>query len=465
MNSKTLVHSTTQSIIDFDQFFQQPRGSVCNVMGVVTDFMLPNKTRGTDYQTTFTLRDMSRYIIGFRFKFFRSEMKELPPIQNVGDVVLLRRIKLNDVPLGSGNLMGLSGWQTDFIVFSVHTIVTADFRVRYAVQGSYMPHSKSSPTDLPSLHEQQWAITLHDSFLHDMFQPLPSATTGQANTNTRHAHTSVQRTSTSMQPMHYSRSSANVTSPYVGATNSPTTINSAQARKVSDGRNLPSMQKFSLIEHIELNKFYDVAGEAVKMFYNTDMYLEMYITDYSSNPILPDHEPPDMSYAGMLPQHPWRGPYGKMTLKVELHQPHAFWAHQNLNEGDLVILKNVRIKLSRTGEVEANIFPEKHDPGRINVEAMSRFHKDRDSLMSRKDAYLRDHAPGLKLAMQAQDTAIVKLSSKRARKKKQKEKEQVTRQLNEADSDYAKPEAAANPKTCQVFGGDGENHTKLNPHG
>lgn len=460
-----MAMSLPSSLIDIGNFVRQPRGSVGNVMGVVTDLMTPSKTRGMDYQITFTLRDMSPSTHAFRIKFFRPEIKELPTVHKIGDIVLLRRIKLIDIPQGSGYLMGLSSWNSDFIVFSVDTIVTADFRVSYAAQGSYMPHSKSSPTDFPSLHEQQWAITLHESFLSGMFQLLPLATTGQANPNGQYPETNVQHTTTSMQPVHYNSFSAKMTNSYVGANNSPEIVKLAQARKVSDGRNLPSMQKYSLIENVELDKFYDLAGEAVKIFYNNDFHLEIYITDYTSNRILPDHEARDMSYAGMSSQHAGRRPHGKMTLKVELHQPHAFWAHQNLKEGEFVTLKNVRIKLSRTGEVEANLFPEKRDPGRINVAKMNRFTKEWDAVVSRKDAYWKIHPHGLTLPIQAQDTANAKLSSKRAKKKRQKDNEAMKRQQNEAGPDHAKPETAGHTETCQISGGNADDHTKLNIHG
>lgn len=66
-----------------------------NVMGMVSDRMPASHTRGTDVQMTFVLIDNSVLQHGLRFKFFKKTVDELPHITQRGDIVLLRKVKVD----------------------------------------------------------------------------------------------------------------------------------------------------------------------------------------------------------------------------------------------------------------------------------------------------------------------------------------------------------------------------------
>lgn len=41
----------------------------------------------------------------------------------------------------------------------------------------------------------------------------------------------------------------------------------------------------------------------------------------------------------------FNGPWGQFVLKVNVKQPHAAFANSSVNEGDLVLLRNVKVCL------------------------------------------------------------------------------------------------------------------------
>ena len=70
-----------------------------DVMGVVTDVMKPTITQSGEFTVVFTIVDteMLREFsldTGVKVRFFRKRENELPPVRDVGDVVLLRSIKV-----------------------------------------------------------------------------------------------------------------------------------------------------------------------------------------------------------------------------------------------------------------------------------------------------------------------------------------------------------------------------------
>jgi hypothetical protein len=75
-----------------------------NVAGVVRSFKPVIKSRGSDYYTTFALHDPSQSNAWFRVMAFNRHEESLPVIRERGDVVLLRRLvinEFNDYPQGS----------------------------------------------------------------------------------------------------------------------------------------------------------------------------------------------------------------------------------------------------------------------------------------------------------------------------------------------------------------------------
>ena len=93
-----------------------------HLMGVVTDFLPPSRSRGTDLIFTFSIADPSyggNYDDGLRVRFFRPLASEMPAIRGTGDVVLLRSIKISEY---HGMTIGLSNRVTSWVVFPAGSI-------------------------------------------------------------------------------------------------------------------------------------------------------------------------------------------------------------------------------------------------------------------------------------------------------------------------------------------------------
>lgn len=89
-----------QGIKELSDILNDGRTGVFDLMGVVHDHMSPSRTSGTDIMLTLNIRDESYYTGGFRVKYFKKTAEELPQVQQNGDVVLLRKVKVGDAPSG-----------------------------------------------------------------------------------------------------------------------------------------------------------------------------------------------------------------------------------------------------------------------------------------------------------------------------------------------------------------------------
>lgn len=136
--------------------------------------------------------------------------------------------------------------------------------------------------------------------------------------------------------------------------------------------------KFTLIQDVNIDRFYDLTGEVVKKF-NSFGGTELYVTDYTTNSLLFNYPSPnehnddagrdgdDYAYMDMMPggKRKWPGPYGSMTLKIELREPHSTFADHQIKEGDFIHLWNVRIKLNKMNKMEGNLWTDQKFPNKI----------------------------------------------------------------------------------------------------
>ena len=74
----------------------RPHKDKVDVFGVVKDFQPPMKSRGTDYYVTMTLVDESSTKEGIHCNIFNREENRLPHIKNIGDVVCLHRMYVDE---------------------------------------------------------------------------------------------------------------------------------------------------------------------------------------------------------------------------------------------------------------------------------------------------------------------------------------------------------------------------------
>ena len=366
-----------------------------NLMGVVTDFLPPTQSRGSDWMCTFTIAD-STYGgggDGLKVRFFRPTQTELPCIKGTGDVVVLRNVKVKQ---WSGMTIAMSSWGSSWIVFLADTIPTK-------VPSSHMvlKHLKDLRAPVPSISESLYAIALCNSqdrkcFTAPVESNVPSISTSS----------SLEKPSFSIAPV--------------------------------------QRQKFSLVENVAIDSFYDLVGQVVKLYPNNGR-TELYITDYTSNNLLYAYEwgregeasSRDGDPYGYAPRssNKWRGPLGKMTLTVTLWPPHSHFVHSDVKEDDFVFLRNVRIKYSADSKVEGGMHTDRRYPDRIDVTVLRDHHDDRvKDVLRRKREYgkrfesqrqaFEKEARGEKRKQSDDGDELSKGQVKRKRRNKQKQQGQ-----------------------------------------
>lgn len=135
-------------------------------------------------------------------------------------------------------------------------------------------------------------------------------------------------------------------------------------------------RKFSLIRDITVDTFVDLVVQVVKTFYEGERFL-LYVTDYTSNKALFNYsrnsdengrDDDEFNYTSRY-KRPWPGPIGRMTLQVTLWNPHSFFARQNVEVEDFVLLRNVHIKIghNEVARLEGTIHTDKIYPSKIGV--------------------------------------------------------------------------------------------------
>lgn len=364
------------------------------VIGVVTDYLPPKKSSGTDWGCTFSLQDLSM-INGtsqnpaLRVRMFRSQENYLPHIEALGDVVVIRNLRIrNDTRFG---LIGISCNTTEEIHFPASRIPIPELKETFAGGKTLLGHTATPPgCHLPTLAEQMYAIALHHA--------LPSPTPLFASNNF-------------------------VIPPPTGPKSK------VGVKAVSNILN----QKYSLIKDLGPQQYADLIGEVVKI-YPGMTEVDIYITDYTENSFLYLYRTPEelaadgnpdgdsFGYTTNGPKKQWQGPFGQMTLPVRLWYPHADWTRQNIREGEVVLLRNTHIKFSQAGKLEGALHQDMKFPEQVDVRKFHSNPQDSrlDDLKKRKADYESRHgAVSLDAALGGKNKVLKK---KPKRQKAQKPK-------------------------------------------
>ncbi|KAI9827356.1 MAG: hypothetical protein M1819_006999 [Sarea resinae] len=322
-----------------------------SIMGVVVDSLPIGATRGSDLQCTFTIADESDYN-GLRCKFFRPKESQLPPIRGTGDVVILRRIQ---VKLWSGTKLALSNRLSEWIVFPASSIPE-----KVPEKFERPDYLCITPTRPPSAAEYEYAIKLCNSQDRSSF-----------------------------------------TAPAVTQSTTPSEPGSVIRQVVTPF--LPK-EKFSLIKDVADHGFYDLVGQVVKIYPRNFGDVEIYITDYTAHPLLyqyswageqSDSTPREGDEYGYIRRpsqnKDWSGPYGRMTLKVELTHSHAEIARSTVSVDDFVLFRNVRIKYNQANALEGTMWDNGKTRDRIDVLVLKKGDARVEKVLQRKEEYLERH--------------------------------------------------------------------------
>lgn len=163
-----------------------------------------------------------------------------------------------------------------------------------------------------------------------------------------------------------------------------------------------TLRKFGLIKDAGYDRYYDVIVEVAKKFFKYD-FVDVYVTDYTSNSLLYDYPSPDEAdddvtregdpfqyTSDFMPvkKHEWPGPYGTLTLKVEVLEPHASVIKNDVEEGDFIIITNMRVKMSNQNRMEANVWRDNKFPNKIQIcKVVDKDDPRVKELQKRKDQY------------------------------------------------------------------------------
>ncbi|KAK5117789.1 hypothetical protein LTR85_008764 [Meristemomyces frigidus] len=335
-----------KGFVDLAAASDAPSGTFVSIIGAVVDIMPPTTTRSNEYMFTFKLLDprLHASVHGFRgltVRFFKADQRLLPKVRNIGDIVLLRQIKMQPY---ANQPVALSNYQTGALVFPAAAIPDANYSIAY--QGTDRMNCLGVPADVEKLSLEEQAYVIH-------LKAQLSATIAQIPT----APAAEQSRKRDPQPL-----------PESGPPEK-------KAKQSGLGH------KFQLVEDLRHQKFADICAEVVKKFPNKYGTCELYVTDYTENKDMWYYRPPEEETGGQrdgdeygysgIQKKTWPGPYGWLVLKVNMKDPHAHFANNNVEEGDIVLLRNVKMKIMKEGaKLEGDMWPDDRNPEKLLVTKM-----------------------------------------------------------------------------------------------
>ncbi|KAJ5945558.1 hypothetical protein N7454_002397 [Penicillium verhagenii] len=316
------------------------------VVGMAVGTLSAFQTKNESYCITFELKDsdfdLQDWESSLKIKYFNKNESHLPCVLN-NDVVLLRNIQ---VSLYQGRPCGIVGDR--------QTILWAIFR--HEEDPTKSPHIITGPQPFsPTAAEKKIALALLDKY------------TPEVQNNT-------WRTGVSQQPSQ---------------------IASSFQVKVKK-QFLP----VTLIKDLVVDQFTQIMGQVVKDNHYDSDKSSIWITDYTSNDYLVDHQRngdntgADGDSFGYLIRSDdnWPGPWGKLTIQVTLWEPHAGWCRNNVKLGDLVLLSYVRPKNSTNGSLEGAVHQDKKFPNKLHIRTISSdYDQHAKELMKRRKEYWEIH--------------------------------------------------------------------------
>jgi hypothetical protein len=339
-----------------------------NVIGVVSDFLplAPTKGPGTslllkpfcmytkamsDHVCTFTLVDLTAedWNMGLRCKYFvkPNEIGKAPKILGVGDVALLRYVKVSapSLPIFTcqSDSKQMKEWHNDRICLSNHQ---TEWTVLLASTISHNPNELMEPVFL-SMRPRSLVHPLHKQYMIDLYRQIDK--------------------------MHY---------PLPVKYNPNRLVNAAPVSSSSSHVISSTRDKFSLLKDIQVNTFYDLVGHVVKI-YNSGDRVTVYLSDYTSNGLFFNYEwgkgrsdddqyGDGYGYAAPKADKTWPGPYGRLTIQITLWPPHSEFALNNIRPGSYVLLHNVHIKTGRdVMHFEGVMHGDRNYPSKINIQILT----------------------------------------------------------------------------------------------
>lgn len=421
-----------ENFADLSTVYNASKDTFHSVVGVVVDLLAPAPTRSGEWMMTFKLldpklRDAIYGNQGITVRFFKKDLQHLPRVRNLGDIALIRNIKV--APWNQQPLL-LSNYQTSVVVFPSASIPDPNFQL--AFQGSKRLECLGVPMDKDqvTMDEQSYAIALkHD--MKDAVDGLPSTNVVgfggngyQSSSEPAAKRPRLSEPSLPSRPPPQKRPSE----PSVRTRQSDglPQIVAKPARQSSFG------PKFKLVKELAHFNFADICAQIVKKYPLPYGGCDLYVSDYTSNKDMWFYPPPEaednserdgdvFGYAGGLSKRQFPGPYEFNVLKVNVKDPHAHFVNQKVAEGDFVLLRNVKMKIKSEGaKLEGDMWPDDRNPEKVQVsKLMNHDLEEIRDVLQRKQRYWASRKTKLDKEESAKQT---KTEKRKARKKEKAEK-------------------------------------------
>lgn len=457
--------------------YKAPKDSFHSVIGIVVDLLPLTQSRRGEHQLTFKLldsqlRDSFVGSNGLKVRFFREDLRLIPQVKSLGDVVVLRSIK--SCPF-QGEPLLLGNRQTKTTVFPVDEIPKTAYQLNYAGAKKLTHISVPSNEQDVTPAEQMYAIALKSEladFLNASYRVVQLPPSVPNDPIGYPAHTAFE------QPANAQNAASRKPDPPSNAPTGPRAslpvrpvfqegpykrVGSDLLPSPEAKRFRPSEGKLKLIEQLRPNDFADLLVQVVKKYQSPYGECELYVTDYTENKELwhypppeedPDFEPRDGDVYGYSEQTKkgWPGPFGRRCLKIELKNPHAGFANDKVKDDSFVMLRNVRAKIDRNGtKLEANMWPDQLKPEHVGVTIISPKHAMVEQLMYRKASYWRGRPNNISVhdataLLSARDSSRVLTKKERKRLRKLEEGLGANKAPIIPPNENPRNETAAGPK-------------------
>ncbi|KAI1180773.1 hypothetical protein F4777DRAFT_526963 [Nemania sp. FL0916] len=315
---------------------EKATGRLASTIGLIKDYQAPTATRGTDHKSTITIYDKSTEyeLAGLPFCIFgkASVLNEMPQ-PDAGDVLVINSAKIQSY---RDSISMVTHKSTSFHIYSASAIPQPPQSAKSAVRSSYGTRSLSDK-------EHEYASWLYHSINKSS---VPDSATFQRQTN--------------------------------------------QSIRLKD--------KFCRLENVIDNQFCDVIVNVVKAPFDEVGRTTLWVSDYTQNdtfhkfswdgPQQPGDQDGDSSSfldTNISATSKWAGPFGKRSMQVTCFEPHASQVNSEVQVGQWIRIRNLRIKFGNNG---------------LNLEGV--LHEDRDYSDRRQVDILnweKDQDPHLKEAI------------------------------------------------------------------
>ncbi|KAI5810932.1 hypothetical protein DFH27DRAFT_605009 [Peziza echinospora] len=323
----------------------EQRNQLVNVVGVVTEYLSPKLSRGTDYTISFTICDSMPFETssGLFVRVFKGSLKELPQINNIGDVIT----NFN------GKSMGMTTYNTKWTVGSVSQFTT--YKLNFAPSSSKLV---VSPKELEAIHN-----------FHRFY-------TTQVDENIRKAaQTAVKQTA-------------------------------SRGRKFACIKDMEFDCFYDTMGEV-VKVFPGQSNFTIYLTdYTSNPLLHCYGWDessggggqrYGGNADGEDYTGTGGGRGGSN----WVGPCGQYTLQITLWDIHAVTARRHVKEGCYIRLKNVRAKRNRDGKLEGALHGDRQFPERVDIEVVTDLGESGVKQIKQKKIEVQRRAEDERVAYQA----------------------------------------------------------------